>query len=144
MSKHRLSQQTLAIKVLWLPTYLGISHFTGYDILLILQYQVSTTVIDGLGRCFRFVCIYACAAVFLCCYRFSVNKDLYIAFYFGAPCVPSWGWHGCGKGGTNSPNRGRTLLLLSSGAENPRYPTDRYTSLNCCRRARVVNGLAPL
>jgi len=30
-----------------------------------------------LGRCFRFVYIYACIAVFLCCYRFSVNKDLY-------------------------------------------------------------------
>ena len=28
--------------------------------------QVSTNVRDGLGRCFRFVCIYAFAAVFLC------------------------------------------------------------------------------
>jgi len=25
----------------------------------------------------RFVYIYACIAVFLCCYRFSVNEDLY-------------------------------------------------------------------
>jgi len=33
---------------------------------------------DRLGRCFRFVCIFACTAVFLCCYRLSVNKDLYI------------------------------------------------------------------
>jgi len=34
---------------------------------------------DRLGRCFRFVSIYACVAVFfLCCYRFSANKDLYI------------------------------------------------------------------
>jgi len=32
---------------------------------------------DGLGRCFRFVCIYAYAAVFLCAAVFSVNKDLY-------------------------------------------------------------------
>jgi len=38
----------------------------------------SVNYCDGLGRCFRFVCIYACAAVFLCCYLFSVNKDLYI------------------------------------------------------------------
>ena len=37
----------------------------------------SVNYCDGLGRCFRFVCIYACAAVFLCCYRFSANKDLY-------------------------------------------------------------------
>ena len=39
-----------------------------YDSLFILQYKVSTT--GGLGRCFRFVCIYACTAVFLCCYCF--------------------------------------------------------------------------
>ena len=43
--------------------------------MFILQYKVSTT--QNLGRCFRFVCIYDCAAVFLCCFRFSVNKDLY-------------------------------------------------------------------
>ena len=36
-----------------------------------------TNYCDRLGRCFRFVCIYACAAVFLCCYLFSVSKDLY-------------------------------------------------------------------
>ena len=35
---------------------------------------------DGLGRFFRFVSIYACTAVFLCCCRFSLNKDLYIKF----------------------------------------------------------------
>ena len=34
----------------------------------------------GLGRCFRFVCIYAYAAVFLCATVFSVNKDLYYIF----------------------------------------------------------------
>ena len=28
--------------------------------------------------CFRFVCIYACTDVFLCCYRFLANKDLYV------------------------------------------------------------------
>jgi len=39
--------------------------------MFILQYKVSTT--QNLGRCFRFVCIY----VFLCCYRYSENKDLY-------------------------------------------------------------------
>ena len=37
----------------------------------------SVNYCDGLGRCFRFVCIYACAAVFLCAIVFSVNKDLY-------------------------------------------------------------------
>ena len=47
-------------------------------------YYVSTLVrsvnyCDSLGRRFRFVRIYACTAVFLCCYGtvFSVNKDLY-------------------------------------------------------------------
>jgi len=44
--------------------------------MLILQYKVSFTY-DRFGPCFRFVYIYACIAVFLCCYRFSVNKDLY-------------------------------------------------------------------
>ena len=43
--------------------------------MLILLYKVSFTY-DGLGRCFRFVYIYACIAVFLCCYRFLVNKDV--------------------------------------------------------------------
>jgi len=33
---------------------------------------------DGLGRCFRLVCIYACAAVFFDATVCSVNKDLYI------------------------------------------------------------------
>ena len=33
---------------------------------------------DRLGRCFRFVYIYHCIVVFLCCCRFSVNKDLYV------------------------------------------------------------------
>jgi len=28
--------------------------------------------------CFRFVCICACIAVFVCCFRLSANKDLYI------------------------------------------------------------------
>ena len=41
----------------------------------ILQYSV--TYCDKLGRCFRFVCVYACTAVFLCCCRFSANKDLH-------------------------------------------------------------------
>jgi len=48
-----------------------------YDIVFILQCKVSTTAMDRLGRCFRFVCICACTAVFLCCCSFSVNKDLY-------------------------------------------------------------------
>ena len=30
-----------------------------------------------LGRCLRFVSIYACIAVFLCFYHFSVNKVVY-------------------------------------------------------------------
>ena len=42
--------------------------------MLILQYKVSFTN-DRLGRCFRFVYIYACIAV-----RFSVNKDLYTKY----------------------------------------------------------------
>jgi len=29
---------------------------------------------------FIFVFIYICVAVFLCCYRFSVNKDLFIYY----------------------------------------------------------------
>jgi len=37
----------------------------------------SVNYCDGLGRCFRFVCIYACAAVFLCCCRIFRNKDSY-------------------------------------------------------------------
>jgi len=32
---------------------------------------------DGLGRCVRLVCIYACAAVFSDAIVFSANKDLY-------------------------------------------------------------------
>jgi len=48
-----------------------------FFIMLILQYKVSFTY-DRLGRCFRFVYIYACIAVFLCCCHFSVNKDLCI------------------------------------------------------------------
>jgi len=43
-----------------------------YDILLILQYQdkVSATVMDLIVYVvLYFVCIYACAAVFLCRYR---------------------------------------------------------------------------
>jgi len=41
----------------------------------------SVNYCDRLGRCFRFVCIYACTAAFLCCCRFSVNKDLYILLW---------------------------------------------------------------
>ena len=33
---------------------------------------------DGLGRCFRVVCIYSFTAVFLRCNRFSMNKGLHI------------------------------------------------------------------
>jgi len=44
--------------------------------MLILQYKVSFTY-DRLGRCFRFVYVYACIVAFLSCYRFLVNKDLY-------------------------------------------------------------------
>jgi len=45
----------------------------------------SVNYCDGLGLCFPFVCIYACTSVFLCCYRFSVNKDLYSSLRGG--CV---------------------------------------------------------
>jgi len=41
----------------------------------------SVNYCDGPGlrfRCFRFVCIYAFAAVLLCATVFSANKDLYI------------------------------------------------------------------
>ena len=44
--------------------------------MLILRNKVWFTY-DRLGRCFCFV--YACIAVFLCRYRFLVNKDLYKA-----------------------------------------------------------------
>ena len=37
----------------------------------------SVNYCDGLDRCFRFVCIYAYGAAFLCATGFSVNKDLY-------------------------------------------------------------------
>ena len=53
---------------------------TIYDILLI--GLPSVNYCDGLGHCFRFVCIYACAAVFFCVATvFSVTKDLYIGAY---------------------------------------------------------------
>jgi len=45
--------------------------------MLILQYKVPFTY-DRLGPCLRFVYICACIAVFLCCYCFLVNIDLYI------------------------------------------------------------------
>jgi len=47
--------------------------------MLILQYKASFTC-DRPGRCFRFVYIYACIAVFFFVLqsRFSVNKDFYI------------------------------------------------------------------
>jgi len=44
----------------------------------------SVNYCDRLGRCFRFVGIYACTAVFLCCWRFSVNKDLYVKVYYAS------------------------------------------------------------
>ena len=45
---------------------------------------------DRLGRCFRFVYIYVCIVLFfLCCYCFSVNKDLYKIFRKKSP-EPSW------------------------------------------------------
>ena len=37
---------------------------------LFLYCSTSVNYCNGLGRSFRFVYIYACAAVFLCCYRF--------------------------------------------------------------------------
>ena len=50
-----------------------------YDILLILQYQVSTTVMDFVVVFAWFLLMLVYTAVFLCRYRFfSVNKDLYI------------------------------------------------------------------
>jgi len=49
-----------------------------HDILYFVYTPVqSANYCDGRGRCFHFVCIYDCTSVFLCCYRFSVNKDLY-------------------------------------------------------------------
>ena len=45
----------------------------------------------GLGRCFRFVCIYACTAVFLCCYHISMNKDLYKAVASARASIASRG-----------------------------------------------------
>ena len=45
-------------------------------IMCILLYKVPFTH-DRLDRCFRFVYVYACIAVFLCCCRFWVNRDLY-------------------------------------------------------------------
>jgi len=44
--------------------------------MFILQYKMSATVTD-LVVVFALFCIYACTAVFLCCYRLSMNKDLY-------------------------------------------------------------------
>jgi len=45
----------------------------------------SVNYCDGLGRCFRLVCIYACAAVFFDATVFSVNKDLYILRHHQKP-----------------------------------------------------------
>jgi len=44
--------------------------------MFILQYKMSATVTD-LVVVFALFCIYACTAVFLCCCRLSMNKDLY-------------------------------------------------------------------
>jgi len=48
-------------------------------IVVVLVVYVATSLMNKYEyTCFRFVCIYACAAVFLCCCRFfSVNRDLY-------------------------------------------------------------------
>ena len=50
-----------------MPAYIATSLVNKDDYVLILQYKVSFSY-DRLGRCFRFVYIYACIAVFLCCY----------------------------------------------------------------------------
>jgi len=42
--------------------------------MLVIHYKESFTY-ERLVRCLRFVYIYACIVCFLCCYRFSVNKD---------------------------------------------------------------------
>jgi len=52
----------------------------------------SVNYCDRLGRCFRFVCIYAGTSVFLCCNRFSANKDLYIRNCTGLECFDAVGW----------------------------------------------------
>jgi len=57
-------------------------------IMLILQYKVSFTY-DRIGPCLRFVYIYACIAVFLRCYPFSMNKDLYILYIVCQSVCPS-------------------------------------------------------
>jgi len=55
----------------------------------------SVNYCDGLGRCFRFVCIYACAAVFLCCYRLFRWIKIYIIGSIMWPsdsCHFQWLW----------------------------------------------------
>jgi len=52
-----------------------------YDILSILQYQVSTTYCDGLDRCILYCILFVFKLALLCfsvATEFSVNKDLYI------------------------------------------------------------------
>jgi len=57
---------------------LAIISFVCSHIMLIIHYKTSLTY-KRFGR-FCFVYINACIAViFFCCYRFSVNKDLYIS-----------------------------------------------------------------
>jgi len=56
--------------------------------MLILQYKVSFTY-DRLSPRLRFLYIYACIVVFLYCYRFSVNKDLYYYNYYAKPSPTS-------------------------------------------------------
>ena len=54
-----------------------------YDILLILQYQVSTTVMDVIVVFCIVSCLYLCFALLCFCVAavLSVNKDLYIKMY---------------------------------------------------------------
>jgi len=58
-------------------TQLGLVNNVDYKWYFVYTPVPSVNYCDGLGRCFRLVCIYACAAVFFDVTVFSVNKDLY-------------------------------------------------------------------
>ena len=57
---------------------------------------------DRLAPCFRFVYTFACIALFLCCCRFSVNKDLYMRI---VSLMDQ-------RRGTNRPQASRTALAV--------------------------------
>jgi len=67
----------VVVVVVVVVVYVAIS-LVNEDIMLMFQYKVSFTFDRLGGRCFSFVHIHICIAVLLCCYRFSVTKNLYI------------------------------------------------------------------